>query len=80
MGKQQKTQQTPPIRAKRSAPSRQATTRQQRTDPKARETQDTNDPQKKHRPRTVSENIPLEGLNQSQGANFALNSDVDQSK
>ena len=38
----------------------------------------TNDPQKKYRLGTVSKNILLEGLNQFQGANLALNSDVDQ--
>ena len=37
-----------------------------------------NDPQKKYRLGTVSKNILLEGLNRFQGANLALNSNVDQ--
>ena len=61
--------------------SQQVTTRQQRTDAKARETQDaqnTNNPQKKHRLGTVSENILLKGLKRLHGANLTLSSDVDQ--
>ena len=64
-----------------SALSQQVTTRQQWTDVKAWETQDTkntNDPQKKHRLGTVSENILLEGLNWFHSANLTLSSDVDQ--
>ena len=38
----------------------------------------TNGPQKKYRLGTVSKSILLEGLNQFQGANLTLNSDVDQ--
>ena len=38
----------------------------------------TDDLQKKHRLGTVSKNILLEGLNQFNGANLALNSDEDQ--
>ena len=37
-----------------------------------------NDPQKKYRIGTVSENILLKGLNRFQGAKLTLNSDVDQ--
>ena len=51
------------------------------TDAKAWETQDTqntNDPQKKHRFWTVSKNILLKGLNRFQCANLTLSSDVDQ--
>ena len=38
----------------------------------------TNDPQKKYCLRTVSKNILLGGLNQFQGTNLTLHSDVDQ--
>ena len=38
----------------------------------------TNDPQKKYRLRTVSKNSLLEGLNRFHGANLTLSSDVDQ--
>ena len=38
----------------------------------------TNGPQKKYRPGTVSKTILLEGLNRFHGANLTLSSDVDQ--
>ena len=74
MGKWQKHNSTSQTRAKRSALSQQVTTRQQWTDAKAWQTLDinnTNDPQKKYRLRTVSKNILLEGLNQFYGASFS---------
>ena len=37
-----------------------------------------NDPQKKHRPGTVSKSILLEGLNRFHSAKLTLSSDVDQ--
>ena len=59
-------------RAKRSALSQQVATRHQQTDVHESITKqdrnNKNDPQKKHRLRTVSKNILLEGLNQFNGA------------
>ena len=66
-----KSQYTPQTRAKRSALSLQVTTRQQWTNAKAWQTQainNKNNPQKKWRLGTVSENILLEGLNWFHGA------------
>ena len=39
---------------------------------------DANDPQKKHRLRTVLKNNLLEGFNRFHGTNLTLSSDVDQ--
>ena len=69
--------------AKRSALSRQVTTRPQGTDTTAQHTQtwsitNKNDPQKKHHLGTVSKILLVEGLNQFHSANLTLNSDVDQ--
>ena len=50
-------------------------------DAKVWQTQDinnTNDPQKKHRHKTVSKNILPEGLNRFHGANLIPSLDVDQ--
>ena len=43
-----------------------------------RQNKNIKDPQKKYYFGTVSQNILLEGLNQLNGANHTLNSDVDQ--
>ena len=59
-------------RAKRPALSQQATTRHQQTDVHESITKqdrnNINDPQKKHRLKTASKNILLEGLNRFNGA------------
>ena len=65
MGKWQRHNQTPQTRAKRLAYSQQVTTRHQQTDVHESITKqdrnNKNDPQKKHRLRTVSKYILLEG-------------------
>ena len=69
-----KTQLNSQTRAKKSALSQQVITRQQWTDAKAWQTQDidnTNDPQKKYRLRTVGKNILLKGLNQFHCVSFS---------
>ena len=45
---------------------------------KKQDINNTNDPQKKYRLRTVSKNILPEGLNRFDGASLILSSDVDQ--
>ena len=72
MGKWQRHNQTSQTRAKRSVLSQQVTTRHQQTDVHEiitkQDRNNINDPQKKHRLRTNSKTILLEGLNRFNGA------------